>query len=232
MIFLFLACTTTITGVVQDQAGVPLPGASLEAEGCSAVSGPDGRFAVRCEPGSYTFAVSHPGHLPHSVRVNADRRGGIPVPTINLVSVPTDPGIYVEEETGFLPLPSSPFRREDSPTGESPATSRYCPTGSPTSVRANARWLDVHGVEWRIFRVGEDDCFYRLRELRKDVWTRDADEVTLSSNEAFSATDAQRRWIQPGLSPGRYVIAERLGDTFVPATVADNSYRGWYLEVR
>lgn len=232
MIALLFDCTTTITGVVEDQAGVALPGARLQAEGCEAVSGGDGRFAVRCEPGIYSFNVTHPGHLPRSIRVDANRRGGIPVPDISLLAVPSEAGIYIEEDTGFFPLPGTPFRREDSPAGESPATSRYCVNGSPTPVRGDSRWLDVHGVEWRLFKVGEDDCFYRLRELRKDIWTRDAEELKPAQDEPFSAADTQRRWIRPGLAPGRYVIAERLGETFVPASVEAGTYRGWYLEIR
>src|SRR5262245_45764889 len=58
-----------LRGRVEDDRGVPLPGAEVEGEGAKAVAGEDGRFSLQNLPvGEAILNASHPAHFPAKVR--------------------------------------------------------------------------------------------------------------------------------------------------------------------
>lgn len=228
---LFLACTTTLTGQVQDPVSKPLAGVTLDATGCRAVTDGTGEFIARCDPAVYSFTVHHPDYLDQQIRVDANRRGGILVPTVTLRPVPTEPGLYVESEGSFRKLAAGVLKRTDIPAAEGPATLRYCAEGRPEAVTTAGRWLDVHGVDWRIFKADDNGCFYKMTETRPGIWSREAEELKPRASTPFREGESSRLSVDPGLPPGRYAILEWLGETPVEEPTGEGLYRGWWIEV-
>jgi hypothetical protein len=216
--------------MVVDQNGTGLAGAVLQAEGCATQSDATGHYSVRCDPANYQFAVSHPNYLSNVVQVDATHWGDIPVAKVTLTSVPDAPGLYAQHNGLFVPIAPALFQRE-----QSEDSLHYCSSGSPTAIAKDDRWLDVHGVDWRIYAIGSDHCFYHLKRVKDNLWSGEDHAIAPASAEAYGERlegIAWRQWVHPGLAPGDYAIVEWLDGTFVPEDVGQGSYRGWLIHVQ
>lgn len=247
-----LGCQSTLSGQISggqtaDGTAMPVAGVVLEAPGCRAVSGADGRYTARCPPGSYRFEIRHPAFLDAALDVVAGR-GYVSMPTLQLIEVPTIPGLYTQRGDRFEALPPAEIQRTDQGGTAGGGSLRYCVSGAPVAVDGTKRWLDVHGADWRIFGLDEtskDDCFYKMKEQRPGIWSGEYREVQVAGAEMFGASGgedaepeqagvsgAYRQWIQPGLPAGRYVVMEVLGGIFVAESPKAQRYRGFYIEIQ
>src|ERR1700754_599288 len=65
------AQTGTVKGVVKDNSGNPLPGASIIVSGkkSGTVTDPNGQYQLKLSPGQYTFTVTFIGHTSQEATV-------------------------------------------------------------------------------------------------------------------------------------------------------------------
>lgn len=226
------ACETTLTGAVLNTDGEHVPGAALHAPGlegdCDAVTGPDGRFRVRCGRGTWTFSVTHPAHLPATWTVPVTERGDIDVGAARLVRIPVDPGLHLRGADAFVALPPAPLHRAIVDGKEH----RFClDRDAATPVDAPAgkmRLLDNHVADWRVFRLDAEGCAYRLTKGTGDHWAWSADQVEPVAREPLAEG---REWVDMELAPGDYVVAEWYAEFFVRADVATDTWRASWLHV-
>lgn len=212
-LLLLLACTPTVVGSVVS-SGSPVAGAVVEA-----VSGPDvdavtdarGGFRARVEGGSRRIAVSHPAHLTTELDVVVDGHGEVVLPPIELVAVPTAPGVHLRVGSGFVSPTAAPLeRRGDAATGY-----RWClGEGTPTRVPAGSlRLLDNHVADWRVLRADADGCVYRLEPTPGGFFNEVAQRVEARRDTPFAPG---RDWLEIELVAGDYVWAEWFAGGFVP----------------
>lgn len=210
---LALACTPTVVGTVGSDGG-PVPGAVVHATSgppLDAVTDDQGGFRARVEPGPRRLEVTHPAYLPVQVDVDVQGHGEVLLPTVQLVAVPTEPGVHLRVGDGFVrPAPAPMVRRGDAATGW-----RWClGEGTPTAVPAGAlRVLDNHEADWRVLRVGADGCVYQLQPTPGGFFNEVADRVEARRDTPFAPG---RDWLELELTAGDYVIAEWFAGGFVP----------------
>lgn len=224
------ACHPEITGSVQSDAG-PVVGAVLRAVGeppCEAVTGPDGSFRARCDPGERRFEVSHPAHRRRELSLVLPRLGTLEVPPITLVAVPTEPGLFLDRGDHFEALGPAPLRR----LGSEAEGWRWClapsDTSPPVAPPGAVTLLDQLGADWRLFRADAEGCVYRLTPTASGYWSWKAEPVEVSRRQGPAAG---RDVATAELSPGDYVLAEWLAGGLVPEPGGEG-WRARWLRVR
>lgn len=232
LLWAFVGCETVLTGQVRGDDEAPVVGAVLHADGveadCDAVTGPDGRFRVRCPRGAWSFAVTHPAYLPGAWAVSADASGELDVGGTTLVRVPTEPGVHVRTSSGFVPLPSAPLVRAVDEGREQ----RLCVSKdhAPLAVPAGRlRLLDNHVADWRVWKVAEDGCAWRLQKGQGDHWSWTAERLEPAATEELAPG---RTWVDLDLPAGDYVVAEWYADYFVRDEGPKDTYRAAWLRAQ
>lgn len=225
------ACQSTLVGSVRGTDGAPVKGATLHAPGpigerdCDAVSDAQGRFRVRCARGTWTFTVSHPGYLPRAWTVEAEA-GEVDVGAVDLLRVPTEPGLHLARPDGFVALPPAPLRR----TIVEGKEHRFCvarDAAVPVEVPAGrVRLLDNHVAEWRVYALDAEGCAYRMAKGAGDHWSWKAHRIEPAGEEALAEG---RAWIDLDLPPGDYAIAEWYAGFFVRADVPTDTWRASWV---
>jgi hypothetical protein len=206
--------TATLTGDVRATTGAPIAGARLDSPGCEAVSDETGAFRVACPAGTRTFRVSHPAYLDATWVVSGE--AGLReahVGAVELAPIPAEPGLWLPSPGQIERLPDAPLRRTER-AGEQ----RWCmdsAAGEPTVLPPGAaRLLDNHAVDWRVFRLDDYGCAYRLRRSVGGAWIFDAEQVAVGEGEARGPG---RAWVELALAPGDYAIVEWYDGFLVPA---------------
>lgn len=219
MISLLLACSAEFTGRVHTPAGDPVSGATLDASECAAVTGADGSFRTRCERTQHSFVVSHPDHQSAALDVEP----GKPPPSVVLPAWPVDAGLYLVRPGNVSPLPTAVLVHTASPTEE-----RWCLGDAvPTEVSAGKVVLfDVHDVEFRIYRLDDEGCAFRMKPGQASYWSWSADRVTEASRETITTG---RDKVTLDLSAGDYAIAEWFDGFLVPEK---DGAAAWLLRAR
>lgn len=232
-----LACAARLEGRVEDGNGAPVVGARLDATGlqgaaCAAVSGADGAWATQCPRGSWTFAVTHPDHVPGTLDVKADA-SRVTVPPARLVRIPSEAGAWWFADGAFAPLDGVQLQRSEDAT-----TQRWCvPDGeTPRSAGEGTRVLrnDASGETWRMYRLDAERCAYRMTKGAAEHWSFTADRVEVPEvpDTASGASASGRHWLDPaGLPPGDYVLAPWVEGMFVREDPATDRWRGTWVRV-
>lgn len=213
-----------LTGQVHAVGGGNVPGATLTSPGCAAVTDHDGRFRVRCEPGTRSFVVSHPEHLDRTWLVSAEDYGDNDVGTVELARIPTGGGLWLAGDGAMTPLPLAPLVRTSGQNEQ-----QWCfdgRQGDPVSVPTHVRLLDNHIVDWRLYKVDTDGCPWRMARSGADHWTFTAERVPV---EALTPYAEGRTWVDLDLEPGDYAIVEWYEGFLVPDEAG--TYRSHWLRV-
>lgn len=230
---LFLTgCSTTVVGSVVDEAGRPVAGATVHADGappCDAVTDAEGRFRARCPAGEHPFTVSHPGALPLTEARVIEGRGEVSTAPFTLSTIPLDPGVFVLLGGRYVPLPPGPLRR----TGDDKAGFRWCfdpQKGAPLEVPAGElSLLDNHVADWRVFKLDAEGCAYRLAPGSGDYWSDTVEKVEVS-REAPLAEGRDRLTLT--LAAGDYAVVDWFATGLVPVGPPDGDWRGSWVRAK
>lgn len=222
---LLVGCAPTVTGSVTSDRGA-VAGAvvrSVEGPALDAVTGGDGVFTVRVEPGTRRVRVTHPDVLPAEVDLVVEGHGEVRVPPIDVVRIPLEPGVHLLLGDHFSALAPGPLARRGSTT----EGWRWCvdaAAGAPIAVPAGRlRLLDNHEADWRLFRLDADGCAYTLSPTPGGFFDKKADRVDVNRVEAYAPG---RDWLEVELNPGDYLVADWFQNGFVPE---GEGWRGSWL---
>lgn len=91
----------TIEGVVTDEAGDPVSGASVTVDGETVTTGSDGVYSFEVDAGTYSVTVSKSGYDEESSTVTASADGEY---TVDLNLIETDAGTEPDPDTGKVEL--------------------------------------------------------------------------------------------------------------------------------
>jgi ABC-type Fe3+ transport system substrate-binding protein len=91
----------TIEGVVTDEAGDPVSGASVTVDGETVTTGSDGAYSFEVDAGTYTVTVSKSGYDETSSSITATGDGEY---TVDLNIIETDAGTEPDPDTGKVEL--------------------------------------------------------------------------------------------------------------------------------
>lgn len=219
MLWLLAACEQEVAGRVVDGDGAGVPGATLDGEGCDAVSDDAGRFRARCPRGAHAVHVTRPGY------VDADATLGSEPATVTLVRYPSAPGLHRRDGSHFVPLPATPLQRR-----EAPASVRWCLGAAELpEVPTPVALVDVRSTTWRAFRLDDDGCAWTLTRGTGDYW-QGAGTVLPDPTRVPAAPgiDAMT-W---ALEPGRYLVADWVDGSFVTEDSAAGTVRAVGFMVR
>lgn len=201
--------------MVTDAEGTPVVGATLHADGeppCDAVTGADGHFRAPCPTGARTFTVRHPALLPSDHPTTVEGHGDVVLPTFVGVRVPTEAGVHALVDGHFSTPPAVGLVRSgDDTSGYSWCLPKQDP---PAALPAGTlKLLDNHVSEWRLYRMDEKGCVYRLTPTPGGFWEYASDPVPVTRLEPFAPG---RDWLTVELTAGDYVLADWMDGGFVP----------------
>lgn len=221
ILLLLAACAGPIDGVVTSASGEPVAGASLQAPGCGAVTGDDGRFSVQCADEPRTFVVSHPAYLGAKVEWTAGELAVV------LTPIPTAPGVYVADGPALDALsPAVLERRGDETTGWT-FCFRDAGEGARSTAAGDLRLLDIHDVDWRLFPAGSDGCVYSLQHANGEWWTSPSVAIPVRKDSELAPG---RSWVTVTLAAGDYALVDWYAGSPVPD--AGGGYSARRLRVR
>ncbi len=200
---LLAGCGTkvTISGVVQDVDGNPIPDAAAAVIGTTDVGMSDatGAFSLSTAPGDLSLSVGKLGYLSYSAELVATEAGEADLGTLQLQPTPPDKGLWLYDSGTFTPIartvlehqPRGKGRQHCLPQGAAEAT--VVPAGDVV-------FFDYSQMERHLVRLTEGDCA-GVRESER--WILD-DEL---GEEVEGLTD-DMKLRRVTLTPGRYVYAD------------------------
>ena len=99
--------------------------------------------------------------------------------------------------------------------------------GAPLVVPAGpVRLLDIHAVDWRVYRLDADGCAYRMTPGGGSHWTWAADRLEVGPT---TERGPGRGWVTLDLPPGEYAIVEWYAGFLVRAPSGAERWSGSWL---
>ncbi len=129
-----VAPRAVIVGQVVDQAGRPLEGVAVTVHqsAYAATTGADGRYEVDFAPGAFVVQYAKPGMT--TIRVNHTIQAAteFPAANIELLTIPSDPGLYWLSDGGPVLLERAGIERQNVSEGFFSSEHKYFCTGEGT----------------------------------------------------------------------------------------------------
>jgi outer membrane receptor protein involved in Fe transport len=184
----------TVTGRVVDEAGRPLPGASvrLEGEGRGDATSNDGRYSIDAPPGTYTLQASFVGYTPRAREVTLQAGKAV---TVNFTLTQD----LLEMSEAVKTASFNPFAKLESSVAISTISAQDIQTESPQSTADLLKAVPGFYVE-SSGGEGENNLFarglpadgsYRYVSLQEDgTQIYQASELDFASADNFVRVDA------------------------------------------
>jgi len=234
MIAFISACSTTsVEGVVVNASGAPVQGATVsrQASECSTLTRDDGRFDLRCDPGTWKISIRHPSFFSKTDTVDVPDGNQVVLERSTLIQIPENDGLHLLRLSSFVPLVPTTLVRSSNSNGEAKRRD-FCivrDQSTPNIVSSGAlQLLDRTTTPWRMFRMDPSGCAYRDSRNQDGRWVvehRDRTKVSLEPK----MDDIQIH--QVNVEPGGYFIAEWAG-FFVPTAPKASTYKGYWVQVQ
>ena len=224
-----------IDGEVVDAAGNPVVGARVGAVGslCEAQTDDAGKFAFECTPGPYDLSITMPGYVGEAVpTVQATERKRYDVGRRLLVKVPEQEGLLVFDGQDYRALTPGRLERRAGGVGAK-AFKHYCLSdkespANPFGAGPQPFFDNRTDGKWRVYRLDEDGCAYRMSPKSDTQWGIDyAERLTPTTKTVEQGRDI----VVMDLQPGRYFVADWEAGFFVKLPGAGEGYSGYLLEV-
>lgn len=129
-----VAPRAVIVGQVVDQAGRPLEGVAVTVQqsAYAATTGVNGRYEVDFAPGAFVVQYAKPGMTTILVNHTIQAATEFPAANIELLTIPTEPGLYWLSDGGPVRLDPATIERQNVSEGFFSSEHKYFCTGEGT----------------------------------------------------------------------------------------------------
>lgn len=224
-----------VDGEVVTASGEPATGARVTAIGttCTTTVGEDGRFALPCQPGSYSLLITREGYIEIDKEVDAPERERYDLGKMVMVAIPDSPGLFRFVDDHYQELAPGLLDRTIKVAGGN-KTRAYCLDRDASEANelpvGTHAFFDNETKGWRPFRLDEQGCAYRDAQDSKARW-----EVVYKDKPAYEERTLEqgRKLVAIELPAGEYFIADWDQGFFTPTQVdGEKRYTGSWLVVR